>query len=89
VDFEKAFDSLARDVSWQVMKIYTVPKTIVNMMKGLYEGFKCRVVHEGKLTDSFEVTTRVRHGCILSPDPISCSARQCHEQDLDFADDIC
>jgi hypothetical protein len=58
-------------------------------MKGLYEGFKCHVVHEGKLTDSFEVTTRVRHGCILSPDPISCSARLCHEQDLDFADDIC
>jgi len=44
VDFEKAFDSLARDISWQGMKIYTVPKKIVNMMKGLYEGFKC-VVH--------------------------------------------
>jgi len=45
VDFEEAFDSLARDVSWQVMKIYTVPKKIVNMMKGLYEGLKCRVIH--------------------------------------------
>jgi len=45
VDFEKAFDSLARDVSWQVMKICTVPKKIVIMMKGLYEGFKYRVVH--------------------------------------------
>jgi hypothetical protein len=45
VDFEKAFDSLARDVSWQVMKIYTVTKKMVKMIKGLYEGFKCRVVH--------------------------------------------
>jgi len=66
VDFEKAFDSLARDVNWQVMKIYTVPKKIINMMKCLYEGFKCRVFHYGQPIDSSEVTTRVGHGCVLS-----------------------
>jgi hypothetical protein len=60
VDFEKAFDSLARDVIWQVMEEYKVPKKIVSMIRSSYEGFKCRVVHEGKLTDSSEATTGVR-----------------------------
>ena len=27
----------------------------------------CRVVHEGQLSEPFEVTTGVRQGCLLSP----------------------
>jgi hypothetical protein len=63
VDSEKAFDSLPREVPEE----YNVPKMIISMIKSLYEGFKCRVVHEGKLTDSFEVATGVRQGRVLSP----------------------
>jgi hypothetical protein len=37
------------------------------MIKNLYEGFKCHVVHEGKLTNSFDGTIAVRKGCRLSP----------------------
>ena len=32
-----------------------------------YEGLSCRVVHEGRLTETFEVKTGVRQGCLLSP----------------------
>jgi hypothetical protein len=67
VDSKKTFDSLAKDVIWHVMEEYKVPKKIVCMIRSPYEGFKSHVVHEGKLTDSFEVTTGVRLGCILSP----------------------
>ena len=28
---------------------------------------KCRVIHEGQLTESFEIRTGVRQGCLLSP----------------------
>jgi hypothetical protein len=49
------------------MEEYKVPKEIVSMIRYLYEGFKCCVVHKGKLTDSFEVTTGVRQGFILPP----------------------
>lgn len=67
MDFEKAFDSLVRDVIWKVLEEYKVPRKIISIIRSLYEGFRCHVVHEGKLTDSFEVTTGVRHGFILSP----------------------
>ena len=67
VDFEKAFHSLARDVRWQVLEEFKVPKKTVSMIRSLCEGFKCHVVHKGKLTNSLEITTGVRQGCILSP----------------------
>ena len=39
----------------------------VNLIRNSYEGLSCRVVHEGQLTDKFEVKTGVRQGCLLSP----------------------
>jgi hypothetical protein len=80
VDFEKTFDSLAGDIIWQVPEEYKVPKKIIGTTKSLYEGLKCRVVHEGKLTDSFELKIGGRLGCITVSDPIYFSVGQYHEQ---------
>jgi hypothetical protein len=33
----------------------------------LYNGFKCKISHEGKLSEFIEVRNAVRQGCILSP----------------------
>jgi len=33
----------------------------------LYDGFKCKISHEGKLSDFIEVRNDVRQGCILPP----------------------
>jgi hypothetical protein len=37
------------------------------LIKILYGGFKCKISHEGKLTEFIEVRNGVRQGCILSP----------------------
>ena len=50
VDLKKAFVSLATDVMMMMMMT-------VRMMKSLYEGFKCCVVHAQELADSSKVTT--------------------------------
>ena len=67
IDFEKAFDSLDREVLWQLMRHYGIPDKFINIVKSTYNGMKCRVVHEGQLSGDFEVTTGVRQGCLLSP----------------------
>ena len=67
VDYEKAFDSLDRETLWKLLRHYGVPVKFVNLIRNSYEGLSCRVVHEGKLSEMFEVKTGVRQGCLLSP----------------------
>ena len=67
VDFEKAFDSVDHATLWKLLEHYGIPQKLVNIIRESYDGFRCRVVHEGGLTDSFEVKTGVRQGCLLSP----------------------
>ena len=49
------------------VKRYGVPIQIVNLIKETYQGYVCRVVHEGRVSEPISVQTGVRQGCILSP----------------------
>jgi hypothetical protein len=67
VDYAKAFDSLDREVLWQLMRHYGIPEKYIHLIRNSYTGMTSRVVHEGQLSESFPVTTGVRQGCLLSP----------------------
>ena len=67
VDYEKAFDSLDRDTLWKLLQHYGIPEKIITLIRNTYEGMTCKVTHAGRLTDSFQVKTGVRQGCLLSP----------------------
>jgi hypothetical protein len=43
------------------------PPKILNLIKEMYKGFRCKVLYEGKLTENFIINTGVRQGCIPSP----------------------
>jgi hypothetical protein len=66
VDFQKAFDSVDRNVIWKLMAHYGFPPKYIAIIQQLYLGAACQVMHEGKLTDPFQVETGVRQGCVLS-----------------------
>ena len=67
VDFQKAFDSLDREVLWQLMRHYGIPEKYISIIKNTYTGMQSKIIHEGQLTEPFEITTGVRQGCLLSP----------------------
>ena len=67
VDFEKAFDSVDRQVIWKLMRYYGFPPKIISIIQQLYEDSICQIIHNGKLTQPFAVRTGVRQGCMLSP----------------------
>ena len=67
IDCGKAFDSVDRDTLWQVMRPYSIPEKFISLIKTIYQGILCRVVHGGQLSEKFEVTADVRQGCLLSP----------------------
>ena len=67
LNFEKAFDSLDREVLWNLMEYHGIPQKFINIIRNSYSNMQCRVIHEGKLTESFDVKTGVKQGCLLSP----------------------
>ncbi|VDO58509.1 unnamed protein product [Schistosoma curassoni] len=67
IDYEKAFDSLDRTKLWKLLRHYGVSEKIVNIIRNSYDGLNCKIVHGGQLTNSFEVKTGVRQGCLLLP----------------------
>ena len=67
LDFEKAFDSVDRGTLWKLLRHYGVPEEMTDMIRNLYDGLTCRVVHGNQLTDAFPIRTGVRQGCLLSP----------------------
>ena len=46
---------------------YGLPPKFVTIIKQMYEDATCQVIHEGKLTEPFDIRTGVRQGCLLSP----------------------
>ena len=67
VDFQKAFDSVDRNIIWRLMHHYGFPQKFVTIIQQMYEDATCQVIHDGKLTEPFTVQTGVRQGCLLSP----------------------
>ena len=67
MDFEKAFDSVDRETLWKLLGHHGIPQKIINLIRNTYEPSTCQVIHDGSLTDSFEIRTGVRQGCMLSP----------------------
>lgn len=56
-----------RETLWKLLRHDGVPEKFNNITGSSYEGITCRVIHGGQLTDTFQVRTRVRQGCLLSP----------------------
>ena len=67
IDFQKAFDSIDRETIWKLLQHYGIPPIYVNLIKQLYQEATCQIIHNGKLTEVFEMKTGVRQGCLLSP----------------------
>ncbi|KAF6205810.1 hypothetical protein GE061_019984 [Apolygus lucorum] len=52
---------------WDIMAKYGIPSKILGIIKAMYEGYECQVVHDGVLSESFHIHSGVKQGCVLSP----------------------
>ena len=68
VDLAKAFDSVDRELLWQLLDNKCgVPSNIVAAIRNLHDGMQARAFHRGKLGESFNFNTGVRQGSIEGP----------------------
>jgi hypothetical protein len=52
---------------WPTFQEYGIQRKITQIIKILSDRFKCKISHEGKLSEFMEVRNGGRKGCILSP----------------------
>ena len=67
IDLTKAFDSVNREVLWQVLGRFGCPSKFVNLIKQLHERMSARVIYGGEKLEGFYVQTGVKQGCVLAP----------------------
>ena len=60
IDFKKAFDIVDRSTTWRIMRHYGIPLKIVSIIRSLYDGMTCQVIHNSDLSSLFTVTIGVR-----------------------------
>jgi hypothetical protein len=67
VDFKKAFDSIHREVMFEILGLYGIPEKIINAIKALYTNTKAKVITPDGETDLFDIVAGVLQGDTLAP----------------------
>ena len=68
LDFEKAFDTVSRDLIWTSLQLFGAPPGYVSFLRStLFAHTESRTAIEGALSPAFSSSAGVRQGCCLSP----------------------
>ena len=67
VDFKKAFDSINREVMFEILGLYGFPDKIIKAIKALYTNTKSKVVTPDGETELFDIVAGVLQGDTLAP----------------------
>ena len=59
------------NVMWNILEGCGLPRKFIRMRKNINNGYKCSVICKGKKSSEFEVTTRVRLGCMAVSTTVS------------------
>ena len=67
IDYAKAFDCVAYNEQWKILKEMGIPDHLTCLLRNLYAAQKATVRTGHGTTDWFQIETGVCQGCILSP----------------------
>ena len=67
VDFQRAFDSIPREVLFQKLYNYGIKGKFYQTLENMYSNDKGCIKIGGYITNLFEINLGVKQGCILSP----------------------
>ena len=68
IDLQKAYDSVDREMPWEVLTRFGVPAKILTVIRQFHDGTRARVrTDDGEHSEWFDVTQELRQGHVLSP----------------------
>ena len=65
IDYAKAFDCVAHNKLWKILKEMGIPDHLTCLLRNLYAGQEATVRTRHGITDWFRIGKVVRQGCIL------------------------
>ena len=67
IDFSKAYDRINRNMLFSKLSDLGLKGNFYESMKAIYSNVRCSVKVNGVLSDSFNVSSGLKQGCLLSP----------------------
>ena len=67
VDLTKAFDTVNRDLLWNILRKFGCPPTFIALLQQFHTVMCAQVVIPGSQSSSFPVEVGVKQGCVLAP----------------------
>ena len=67
VDFRKAFDSISREVMFEILPLYGIPSILVEAIKSLHNNTSATIISPDGETESFNISAGVLQGDTLAP----------------------
>jgi hypothetical protein len=67
IDLRKAFDTVNRELMFEVLARFGCPPKFVSLIRQLYQNTTARVAAGGDMSESFPVEVGVKQGCVLAP----------------------
>ena len=68
IDLQKAYDTVDRNLLWQVLICIGVPPQMIAVIQQFHDGMRaCVRLDDGVCSDWFEVEQGLRQGCVLPP----------------------
>ena len=67
IDFQKAFDTINRDILWNILKKIGVSTKMINILKAIYLHVKAKIRQGYENSDEINCPLGLRQGCLLSP----------------------
>ena len=66
IDLSKAFDTVNRDILWQVLQNFGCPPKFVNVIEAFQTGMMATVLVTGEELEPFAVEVGVKQGCAMA-----------------------
>ena len=66
LDYQKAFDSIEWDFIYMALENFGFGNAFINFVKMLYKNANNRIINNGWVSESFEISRGIRHSCPIS-----------------------
>ena len=67
IDFQKAFDTVKREVLWEILEKINISSKMIKIVKEMYKSVSAKVRYGNEYSDLFNCPLGVKQGCLLSP----------------------